>query len=211
MIGCRFGSAKKILCLGAHSDDIEIGCGGTILKLIRQQPGIDFLFAVFSAQGERKHEAERSAGEFLRESGGSEIVLFDFRESYFPAQWESIKDAIESLRSRFDPDLVFTHFRNDLHQDHKTISDLTWTSFRNHLILEYEVPKYDGDLAHPNLFVPLSAELCDAKLGLIQKHFASQTGKYWFKPETFKSLMKLRGIECATAYAEAFHCRKMVF
>jgi LmbE family N-acetylglucosaminyl deacetylase len=211
MIDCKFSGVKRVLCLGAHSDDVEIGCGGTILKLIRQQPGADFLFAIFSANGDRKQEAEKSAGEFLRNSGGAETVVFGFRESYFPAQWEALKDSVEALRSRYDPDLIFTHFRNDRHQDHRTISDLTWTSFRNHLILEYEVPKYDGDLANPNLFVPLSAELCDAKIGLIQKHFASQSGKYWFKPETFKSLMKLRGIECATSYAEAFYCRKMIF
>jgi LmbE family N-acetylglucosaminyl deacetylase len=211
MIDCRFQHAKKILCLGAHSDDIEIGCGGTILKLIRQQPGIEFLWFVLSANAERRDEAEKSASDFLREAGASEIAFGDFRESYFPDQWAAIKDSMDQLKAKFDPDIVFTHYRSDRHQDHRTVSDLTWNAYRNHLILEYEVPKYDGDLGQPNVFVPLNPELCSIKTELIQKNFLSQSAKHWFRTDTFMSLLRIRGIECATAYAEAFYCRKMIF
>jgi LmbE family N-acetylglucosaminyl deacetylase len=210
MIDCRLHEAKKILCLGAHSDDIEIGCGGTILKLIRQQPELELLWFVLSADEKRRHEAENSAKDFLSGSRASEIVFGGFRESYFPDQWAAIKDAIERVKTKYDPDIVFTHLRSDRHQDHRTISDLTWNAYRNHLILEYEVPKYDGDLGQPNVFVPLSAELCNKKADLIPKHFLSQAPKHWFRKDTFMSLLRLRGIECAAGYAEAFYCRKMI-
>jgi len=211
MIACNFAQVRKVLCLGAHSDDIEIGCGGAVLKLLRQQPGIEFLWFIGSADGERRNEAERSAGEFLRAAQSADIRFGGFRESYFPEQWGALKQAIEEIKGRFNPDLIFSHWRDDRHQDHRTISDLTWNTFRNHLILEYEIPKYDGDLGQPNIFIPLDADICEAKVGAVQRNFASQASKHWFTPDTFRSLMRIRGIECVSTYAEAFYCKKMIF
>ena len=209
MIDGKLSSVKKVLCLGAHSDDIEIGCGGTILKLIRERPGIEFHWLVFSASTERRREARKSAGEFLKGATEPRIQVANFRESYFPDQWASIKDALEALKKKFEPHLVFTHFRDDRHQDHRVISDLAWNTFRNHLILEYEIPKYDGDLGHPNVFVPLSEQLCNAKVSAILRHFATQASKHWFTKDTFMSMLRIRGVECAASHAEAFYCRKM--
>jgi LmbE family N-acetylglucosaminyl deacetylase len=211
MITCGFGGVQRVLCLGAHSDDIEIGCGGAVLELLRRQPGLEFLWFVASADAERRREAERSAGEFLRGAERADLRFGGFRESYFPEQWGSVKQAVEELKARFNPDLIFSHSREDRHQDHRTISDLTWNTFRNHLILEYEIPKYDGDLGRPNLFVPLEPEICEAKIGAVCRNFASQASKHWFTPDTFRSILRIRGIECASPYAEAFYCRKIVF
>lgn len=211
MIPCRFSEVRRVLCLGAHSDDIEIGCGGTVLKLIKSAPEVEFLWFVGSAEVKRRLEAQESAGEFLRNARGAEIRIGGFTESYFPDQWRSIKQAVEDLKSRFDPDLIFTHYRDDRHQDHKTISDLTWNAFRNHLILEYEVPKYDGDIGQPNVFVPLDSEICGAKVAAIMNCFKSQESKHWFTKNTFEAMARIRGIECASEYAEAFYCRKMIF
>jgi LmbE family N-acetylglucosaminyl deacetylase len=211
MIGCVVPALKRVLCLGAHSDDVEIGCGGTILKLISQTPGLEFLWFVASADEERRREAHSSARDFLKDAAGAEIQVANFRESYFPEQWGGLKREIEKLRSRFAPDLIFTHYREDRHQDHRTISELTWTTFRNHLILEYEVPKYDGDLGQPNLYVPFDAALCARKTDALLKHFTSQTSKHWFRRNTFEAIARIRGIECAAEYAEAYHCRKIVF
>jgi len=211
MISCKFSEVRKILCLGAHSDDIEIGCGGTILKLIQSAPEIEFLWFVASAEKKRRLEAQESAGEFLRNARGAELRFGGFRESYFPDQWREIKETIESLRSRFEPDLIFTHYRDDRHQDHRTISDLTWNTFRNHLVLEYEVPKYDGDLGQPNVFVPIDSEVCRTKTSAIVRLFESQRSRHWFTENTFQSMARIRGIECASEFAEAFFCRKMSF
>ncbi len=211
MIPCKFSNVRKVLCLGAHSDDIEIGCGGTILRLIQSTPDIEFLWFIASAEMTRRLEAQESAGEFLQKAKSGEIRFGGFRESYFPDQWRSIKEAVEALKNRFEPDLIFTHYRDDRHQDHKTISDVTWNTFRNHLVLEYEIPKYDGDLGRPNVFVPLDPEVCTAKIRAILRHFGSQSSKNWFTESTFQSIARIRGIECASNYAEAFFCRKMIF
>jgi LmbE family N-acetylglucosaminyl deacetylase len=207
----KFDKLVKVLCLGAHSDDIEIGCGGTLLKLTEDHPGLDILWVVFSAEGVRAREAKASARAFLHHAGKQKIVVRDFRTSFFPFQGEEIKEFFETLKS-FQPDLVFTHYRDDRHQDHRVISDLTWNTFRSHLILEYEIPKYDGDFGVPNVFVPISKSICLKKSECLLKHFESQRGKHWFDEELFLATARIRGMESdsPTKLAEAFYCRKMV-
>jgi LmbE family N-acetylglucosaminyl deacetylase len=204
-----FEKAKNLLFLGAHSDDIEIGCGGTILKLVSAHPDLNVLWVVFSADGKRRSEARSSAQLFLRGANQSKVVVKKFRESFFPVQEESIKACFEVLKESFEPDMVFTHYREDRHQDHRLLSDLTWNTFRDHFILEYEIPKYDGDLGIPNLFVPLDEAVCRRKARDLCRIFGTQKSKYWFSEDTFLALMRLRGIECASRSAEAFHCRKI--
>jgi len=207
-----FGAVRRILCLGAHSDDIEIGLGGTLLKLAQQVPELEIWWVVFSAPGTRAEEARRSAEAFLDRVVRKEVRIGSFRESYFPSEWTLIKEWYEEIKAKFDPDVVFTHYRDDRHQDHRVLSDLTWNTFRNHLILEYEILKYDGDLGRPNVFVPLSDQLCTLKIELLLKHFKTQSTKHWFTSDTFEAMHRIRGIECmsATGRAEAFYCRKMV-
>lgn len=209
MLKLSLERARKLLFLGAHSDDIEIGCGGTILTLAKEYPGLEIQWVVFSAEGKRRQEARQSAEKFLKGVGKSKIVVKNFRTSYFPTQAEKIKTYFESLKS-FAPDIVFTHYREDRHQDHRVLSDLAWNTFRDHLILEYEIPKYDGDLGGPNFFVPLDGALSRRKARLICQAFPTQQGKHWFSEDTFLALMRLRGMECASEYAEAFYGRKVV-
>jgi LmbE family N-acetylglucosaminyl deacetylase len=209
-LGQGTSNIRRILSLGAHSDDIEIGCGGTILRLIHNHPNLQFLWAVFSANPVRKREALRSARKFLQGTERSQIVVRDFRDGFFPYEGKRIKEFVASLAKKFQPDLIFTHYRNDLHQDHRVISDLTWNEFRNHFILEYEIPKYDGDLGSPNFFVALDEAVCERKIQYILKGFRSQTGKRWFTEDTFRALLRIRGVEsnAESAHAEAFFCRK---
>jgi LmbE family N-acetylglucosaminyl deacetylase len=209
-LGGRSDAALRILCLGAHSDDIEIGCGGTMLRLLAERPGCAVDWVVFSATPEREREARASAADFLAQAGTSSIVVKGFRESYFPAAWAEVKDFVESLRT-LAPDVVLCHRRDDEHQDHRTIGELVWNTFRRHLILEYEIPKYEGDLGAPNVFVPLSHAVASRKVELLGRHFASQAGRSWFRPATFQGLMAIRGVECnaADGWAEAFHSRKL--
>ena len=211
MTGLRLEGIKKVLCLGAHSDDIEIGCGATILRLIRNRPDIQVYWLVFSAQGSRTREAKRSAGEFLHDIRLHKICKARFKESYFPSEWPAIKDTFERVKREFEPDLVLTHYRNDRHQDHRVLSDLTWNTFRNHLVLEYEIPKFDGDLGTPNVYIPVSRELCEKKVVALLRHFQSQANRHWFTADTFWALLRLRGIECAatSGFAEAFYGRKI--
>jgi len=204
------GTAPQLLLLGAHSDDIEIGAGGTILKLLEEFSDARVYWIVFSANGARAVEAETSANHFLKGAREKRVFVKDFRESYFPYVGDEIKDFFEELKHQFEPDLVFTHFREDLHQDHQTICNLTWNTFRNHTILEYEVPKYDGDLGRPNVYQPLSASICEQKIGYLMESFPSQTVRPWFTEDTFYSLLRLRGIEAQTVHAEAFYARKLV-
>ena len=206
------GSARRILCLGAHSDDIEIGVGGTLLKLAKQIADLEICWVVFSAPGSRAEEARRSADEFLSGLARKQVKIGSFRESYFPSEWPAIKDWFEKIRTEFDPEIVFTHYRDDRHQDHRVLSDLAWNTFRNHLILEYEILKYDADLGRPNIFVPLSEQLCTRKIELLLKHFKTQSSKHWFTGDTFEAMHRIRGIECAspTGRAEAFYCRKLI-
>ena len=202
----------RILCLGAHSDDIEIGCGGTILTLLESRADIECHWVVLSADAEREREARESAAQFLKKSHRSEVAVERFRNGYFPFVGDVVKDYFEALKGRLSPDLVFTHHRDDRHQDHRVVSDLTWNTFRNHTILEYEIPKYDGDLGTPNLFVPLDDPIWREKLRILLSSFATQGDKHWFCEETFRSLMRLRGMEsCAPRdHAEAFYARKIV-
>ncbi len=213
MLNLRFDNLKRILCLGAHADDIEIGAGGTLLRLLAENPGTHVEWIVFSASPERAAEARRSAELFLRDAGSSRVVIKDFRDSYFPYQGEQIKSYFEELRGEIaTPDLIFTHRGDDAHQDHRLLSELTWCAFRNHLIWEYEIPKYEGDLGRPNIFVPLSREVTDRKLDHLYEAFTSQHGKPWFTRDTFAALLRIRGVECHAAElnAEAFYCRKAV-
>lgn len=212
MTPVRFDRLKKVLCLGAHSDDIEIGCGGTLLRLLQENPDLQVYWFVFNANGVRVREARQSAREYLKGTRSPKIRIGRFQESYFPSQWPAIKDAFEDIKRQFDPDLVLTHFREDRHQDHRVLSDLAWNTFRNHLVLEYEIPKYDGDLGTPNIFFPFSRQIGEQKVAALLRHFKSQNSRQWFTADTFWALMRLRGIECASpgGFAEAFHGRKLV-
>lgn len=202
---------RRVLCLGAHSDDIEIGCGGMVLQFRRLRPRVEFCWVVFSAAGVRAEEARRSARRFLGPTGKAAVRLFPFRDGFFPAEFADIKEAFERIAREFRPDLVLTHTRDDRHQDHRVVSDLAWNTFRRHLVLEYEVPKWDGDLGRPNCYLPLPAAVARRKIRLLMEGFASQRSKDWFTPETFSGLMRLRGIECRApgGYAEAFVGRKL--
>jgi LmbE family N-acetylglucosaminyl deacetylase len=206
----RPGSPLRILCLGAHSDDIEIGCGGTLLRLLDERPGSSVHWVVFSSNAERELEARVSASAFLQRAGGSTIDVHAFRESFLPMVATDVKERFEALKP-VAPEVVFTHRLEDRHQDHRTIAELTWNTFRDHLIIEYEIPKYEGDLGLPNLFVPLSADTAKRKVDLLMRHFPSQLSRSWFTPETFLALMRLRGIECnaSEGVAEAFTARKL--
>lgn len=204
--------ALRILCLGSHSDDIEIGCGGTILRLAEQFPGSVFHWVVFSAEGVRSAEAQRSAERFVGRSRLQGPLLKTFRDGFMPFLGAELKDVFEDLKKTVSPDLILTHYRDDAHQDHRLLCELTWNTFRNHLILEYEIPKYDGDLGRPNVFVQLEREICQTKVRYLMEVFQSQRSKHWFQEETFLGLMRLRGMECnaPSGYAEAFYSRKLV-
>lgn len=209
----KTNGALKVLFLGAHSDDIEIGCGGTILRLIQENPGIEITWAVFSALGERGEEARESAEEFLKEVEQKRIIVHAFKDGYFPHRGAEIKDIFEQLKHDFVPDVIFTHYRQDLHQDHRVLNELTWNTWRDHFILEYEIPKYDGDLGIPNFFVHLDKELCDGKTDALMRFFQTQGNKHWFTPETFQAILRIRGVESKSpgGYAEAFYARKVSF
>lgn len=181
-----------------------------MLRLAAEVPGLKVRWEVFSGSAARKAEARQSARKFLANRASSKVHVASFRESFFPEQWASIKRRFERIADEFQPDVVFTHYREDRHQDHRVLSELAWNTFRNHLILEYEIPKYDGDLALPNLFVPVSEEMVARKVKTLLACFKSQRTKHWFSEDTFRSLMRIRGVECASTYAEAFHCRKLV-
>ena len=201
---------RSILCLGAHADDIEIGCGGTLLKLLRNTAETTVHWVVFSANAPREAEARRSADRFLEEADESTVEVLNFRDSYFPSERTAIKERIEKLARRVSPNVIFTHHREDRHQDHRLLADLTWNVFRDHLILEYEIPKYDGDLGQPNVFVPLDETAGQQKVEFLMDGFESQQEKPWFSADTFWATMRLRGIESRHPYAEAFHGRKVV-
>jgi len=203
-------SLLNILCLGAHGDDIEIGCGGTILRMVRQWKELSIFWAVLSSDQTRAKEARNSASEFLRGTRQATVEVNEFRDGFFPYKGAEVKDYFEGLKRKFQPDLIFTHYRNDLHQDHRVVSELTWNTFRSHLILEYEIPKYDGDLGSPNIFVPLDRDTSQKKIEIIIRSFITQKEKHWFNEEVFLSIMRIRGMECNSQYgfAEGFYCRK---
>jgi LmbE family N-acetylglucosaminyl deacetylase len=200
-----------VLCVGAHCDDIEIGCGGTLLYLKTGFPRVRFHWVVLSAIETRSQEAAKSA-ELFTAGCKKELVLKDYRDGFLPYSGAKVKDFFEEMKEQVNPDLIFTHWQGDAHQDHRLVSELTWNTFRNHLILEYEVPKYDGDMGRPNLFVPLEAPLYERKVDHLFEAFASQREKRWFDRQTFLGLMRIRGMESnsPSGYAEAFHARKIV-
>ena len=214
----RFAFATKktrpirILCLGAHSDDIEIGCGGTILRLLSEHHDVEVHWVVLGSSGERDGEALAGAEKFLAKAKKKEIIIQHFKNSFFPYRGEEIKDFFEKLKEKTSPDIIFTHYRHDLHQDHRVISELTWNTYREHLILEYEIIKYDGDIGSPNVFVHLDETLCRKKIRFIMDSFKTQREKDWFTPDAFLSLLRIRGIESKAPgrYAEGFYCRKAV-
>lgn len=203
---------KKILALGAHADDIEIGSGGTILRLLEENPATEVYWIVLGASGQRRIEAVESANRFLANARRKEIVVKDFRDGYFPYTGTEIKDFFEELKRQVLPDLILTHYRGDLHQDHRLVSELTWNTFRNHLILEYEIVKYDGDLGAPNCFVRLNESIARKKIQTILECFKSQKDKSWFTEDVFSSILRLRGVECRApnGFAEGFYARKLV-
>jgi len=215
MIGLNIGKAEgetlTVLCLGAHCDDIEIGCGGTLLHLRAVFPRIRFHWIVFCAAGPRGQEAA-AAADLFTVGCEKKLALKEYRDGFLPYSGAEVKDTFEQLKAQVNPDLIFTHWAGDAHQDHRIISELTWNTFRNHFILEYEIPKYDGDLGRPNVFVPLDAPHFEKKVDYLFQAFPSQQGKRWFDRQTFLGLMRIRGMESnsSSGYAEAFFARKLV-
>jgi LmbE family N-acetylglucosaminyl deacetylase len=205
------GERLSVLCLGAHSDDIEIGAGGTLLSWLEQGIRLDVHWCVLSGVDERGREARASATDFLAATTDSAIEIMSFRDGFFPEQGEQIKVWFEGLKSRVNPDVILTHRQDDAHQDHRQVNRLVWNTFRDHLVLEYEIPKWDGDMARPNFYVPVSASAMKRKIDLLMSHFGSQRSKQWFDPETFLGLARLRGMECRAneRYAEGFIARKL--
>ena len=213
MQSLKFDKIKKVLCLGAHSDDIEIGCGGMILQWLSSHKNLEILWVVFSSGGsEREKEARASAALFLEQAKKKEVMIKDFRDGFFPFDGTNIKTVFEDELKKTSPDVILTHNRKDAHQDHRQIAELTWNTFRDHLILEYEVPKYDGDMGQPNAFVRLDEQASKRKVSYLMEAFQSQRSKHWFQEDTFFSLMRLRGMECnaPSGHAEAFYCHKLV-
>jgi len=203
----------QVLCLGAHPDDIEIGCGGTILRLLAEHPGSACRCVVLSgAGGVREREAHDAAARFLAGAREHSVSVAALRDGHFPAALTALKELLEGVRGGFAPDVVFTHYRDDRHQDHRAVSDVTWQTFRDHLVLEYEVPKWDGDLGTPNCYVELPEAVRRRKVELLLAAFPSQRAKRWFSEETFAALSRLRGIECGAGegHAEAFYARKLL-
>ncbi|HWX57612.1 PIG-L deacetylase family protein [Bradyrhizobium sp.] len=205
------GDRLSVLCLGAHSDDIEIGAGGTLLSWMDRGVRLDVHWCVLSGIDERGREAKASATDFLAAAENRTIEIMNFRDGFFPEQGEQIKVWFEALKGRVNPDIILTHRQDDAHQDHRQVSRLVWNTFRDHLVLEYEIPKWDGDMARPNLYMPVPASVIQRKVELLMSHFGSQRSKQWFDPETFLGLARLRGMECRAPerYAEAFVARKM--
>jgi LmbE family N-acetylglucosaminyl deacetylase len=206
----RPGTLRRLLCIGAHCDDIEIGCGGTVLTLLSAHPDLAVDWLVLTSSPQRAAEARASAAAFLGADPRHRVTIHEFRDGYLPDDWSAAKHVFEELKRRGEPDLILTHHRGDFHQDHRLAGELTWNTFRNHLVLEYEIPKYDGDLGRPNCYVPLSEAVRARKLELILRHFGSQGSRQWWSASTFDALTRLRGIECKAAdgHAEAFFAPK---
>lgn len=217
MIRVKFHTSKdqvlKILCLGAHADDIEIGCGGTVIRLLSEYPSAEVHWVVFSGDGIREDEAVASANRFLANANHKEIIVEHFQDGFFPYIGEEIKKYFENIKTIISPDVIFTHYNKDLHQDHRLISELTWNTYRNHLIFEYEILKYDGDFGSPNCFFHLSEEICELKTHYIIDSFESQRNKQWFTQDAFLSVLRIRGVESNSydKYAEGFYCKKFNF
>jgi LmbE family N-acetylglucosaminyl deacetylase len=211
-LGGHADDLRVVLCLGAHCDDIEIGCGGTLLRLMEEYPGLSVHWVVFSSTPLRAEEARLGAQRFLSGAGEKLVTIHDFADGFFPYHGAAIKECFESLKRDISPNLIFTHYRHDLHQDHRIVSELTWNTFRDHLILEYEIPKYDGDFGSPGLFTVLPESVCTRKIDIIISCYNSQSGKRWLSQDLFMSTLRLRGLEAnsPTGLAEGFYCRKAV-
>jgi len=212
MLSLKLSADKELnlLCIGAHCDDIEIGCGGTILKLFKEYNVNSVMWIVFSSDSVRKEEALTSAELFLKKSHNNMIEIKSYRDGFLPASAAKIKDEFEDIKNTYNPDLIFTHYREDLHQDHRLLNELTWNTFRHHLILEYEIPKFDGDIGNPNLYFPLDEDIVKKKNEIILNSFKSQKEKHWFNEETFKAILRLRGLESVSRFSEAYYARKLV-
>ena len=212
VLNLRLVDPSTFLCIGAHADDIEIGCGGTVTQWAADYPKARFIWAVFSGNQVRIAETRAASQALLGSGARVEFRLHEFRDAFFPGHYSEVKEAVGKLRREFSPDVVLTHFEKDRHQDHRLLSELTANAFRDHLVLEYEVPKYDGDLGNPNVYVPLPESVARKKVESLLACFASQADHEWFTAETFLALMRLRGIECRapSGFAEAFHARKLV-
>jgi LmbE family N-acetylglucosaminyl deacetylase len=202
----------KILCIGAHSDDIEIGCGGSILRLLSENKDVEVYWVILGSSGQRDKEAVESANKFLADAKKKKVIIKNFKNSFFPYMGGEIKTFFEKIIKRVSPDIIFTHYRHDLHQDHRLVSELTWNTFRDHLILEYEIIKYDGDIGIPNLFVHLTDAICRDKINIIIDSFKTQREKDWFTQDAFFSILRIRGIESKAPekYAEGFYCKKLI-
>ena len=214
MLGLAFDSSRPLclMVIGAHADDIEIGCGATVLRLVRENPCAEVEWVVASAVGARAEEARASAAAFLAGAGATSVRVWEFRDGFLPYQAERVKERFEALKAEVRPDVVLTHYRADLHQDHRLVSDLTWNTFRDSLVLEYEIPKWDGDLGAPNLYVEADITVAQQKVDLLHQQFPSQRGRDWFDEQTFFSIMRIRGMECRSPsrLAEAFYARKVL-
>lgn len=211
----RRGSGRQplqILALGAHCDDIDIGCGGAMLSLLERHPGAHVTWVVMGSNPVRERELRASARRFLRRAGKHQVIAHTFRDGFFPAHFAAIKQEFEALKRLPDPDLVFSHQRGDLHQDHRVVAELTWNTFRNHLILEYEIPKYEGGLTTPSVYVALTPAQVERKIAILWAAYATQRAKRWFTDETFRAMMRLRGIESGgeSGWAEGFHASKLL-
>ena len=203
------GDRPVVLCLGAHCDDIEIGCGGTLLRLRERVPGAEIHWVVLSGDAERRQEAAESAQRFLGPEQADQLRCHEFRDGFLPWEGARVKTCFETLKRELAPDLIFTHALGDRHQDHRLVAELTWNTWRDHLILEYEIPKYEGDLGQPNTYVSLHPELAERKIKTLLEVYPSQASRPWFDAETLRGLMRLRGVECRSGFAEAFHARKL--
>ena len=212
LLGTGADGPRSFLFVGAHADDIEIGCGATVRKLVERFPDADYSWVVLASDATRAQEARTAAQSFLAGAEHASIEVGDFRDGYLPFTGAEVKDYFEDLKTRCSPDVIFTHYHRDAHQDHRLAAELTWNTFRDHVILEYEIPKFDGDLGAPNLFVEVDEAECREKIRLVLEHFPSQRSRSWFDEATFRALMRLRGVECNAAggFAEAFHARKLV-
>ena len=216
MIGLEIGTRQSplnVLLLGAHCDDIEIGLGATIRRFCAQHPDAQILWVTLNSDDVRAEETRAAAARLLADAHNIKLIIKTFRQSYFPYVGAELKDFFEKLKAEIDPDVIFTHRRDDMHQDHRVVNELTWNTFRDHLILEYEIAKYEGDLCTPNVYVPLTREEIDAKIDVLMECFPSQHSRRWFTPDTFRGIARVRGIECNApeGFAEGFHCRKSIF
>jgi LmbE family N-acetylglucosaminyl deacetylase len=202
----------RVLAIGSHADDIELGCGGTLLALAKSAAELEVTWVVFGAEGTREEEARTSAYSFLEGTAAATVIVEHFRDGFFPYVGGSVKERFEALKNEISPDVIFTHTGLDLHQDHRLVAELTWNTFRDHLIFEYEIPKYDADLAQPNVYVPLEEAIVERKVALLLEHFVSQRARHWFTDDLFRGVMRLRGMEAnsPTRFAEAFRCRKLM-